>query len=535
MRILTVAQMKETEAMADAAGYSYSQMMQTAGIGVARRIDRLYRKKNSDNLTCVGLIGSGNNGGDGLVALTELNRLGWRTSAFIPVERSGDPLVDAFRKTGSEIFVNDAAHEHVVSIENAGIIMDGLLGTGIKLPLRENMAEFLRAVNSINNRGKVIAIDCPSGVDCVTGEAAKEAIRADRTLCIEAVKQGLLAFPAWKHVGMLDVVPLNIPEQAAQINAACSTVITADQAAKLLPKRPSDCHKGTFGRALVVAGSINYIGAAAFSIEGALRAGAGLVEGAVPESIHAIVASSVPEAVWSILPDHCGSINSGAVSVVLRCSQDADSLLIGPGIGSSKEAFEFLEALLNGKSQGKSFGYLNPGQEDHHNPLPVKTVFDADGLRHLAKIDSWQTLLPEDTVITPHPGEFSALTGIPVPEIQANRIYLAAEYASKWKVTVVLKGAFTVVANSAGESRVMPLATSALAHAGTGDVLAGLITGFMAQGLSGFEAATLAVYFHGKAGALAAKRAGQSYTVLARNVIECLPKIMSKLSKKAGG
>jgi NAD(P)H-hydrate epimerase len=295
----------------------------------------------------------------------------------------------------------------------------------------------------------------------------------------------------------------------------------------LLPERPQNSHKGTYGRAVVAAGSINYTGAAALAGAAAYRAGAGLVTMAVPQAIYPILAAQLAEATWLLLPHELGVLNPAAAEVFHNEVGDFNALLLGPGMGREKATAGFLRSLLRAEQQPKrgSIGFVARASEqgrDVRSSLPSRLVIDADGLNLLSDIEGWHDLLPAETVVTPHPGEMARLTGLETSQINADRIGIARVKASEWGVVVVLKGAFTVIAEPGGRVVLSPFATDALATAGTGDVLAGCIVGLMAQGLRAFDAAVAATYMHGLAGKLAGQEAG-TRSVVAGDVLRALP------------
>ncbi len=537
MKLVTVSQMRAIEKEADANGLSYSQMMQNAGQELAEVIADLFVE--DEQLEVIGLVGPGNNGGDTLVALTALADEGWKARAYL-VKRKKDDLAKNFVEKGGEIFSgNDVFDQLAESLETADVLLDGVLGTGIKLPLKNEVAELLSEVNdvldSLDESPLVVAVDCPSGVDCDSGEAADESIHADLTVTMAAVKQGLLTLPAFEYVGDLKVVDIGLPPDLSALKNLQTEVADEDSVSALLPERALDSHKGTFGTALIAAGSVNYTGAAVLAGEAAYRAGAGLVQLAVPASIHAAVAGQIPEATWILLPSSTGVIASSAADVLFMNLERATAMLIGPGFGTESTTKEFLENLLTGKVAPKKstmrIGFVhdeNESKEDETNVLPPMVV-DADGLRLLAQIKDWHTKLPSPAILTPHPGEMSALTGLTKEEIQEDRQSIANRFAKDWGHIVVLKGAFTVVASPDGRVTVIPVASPALARAGTGDVLAGIIVGLRAQGLDAFEAAVAGAWIHAQAGLYAADDLGTTASVMAGDVLNSVSDVLSDL------
>jgi ADP-dependent NAD(P)H-hydrate dehydratase / NAD(P)H-hydrate epimerase len=305
-------------------------------------------------------------------------------------------------------------------------------------------------------------------------------------------------------------------------------VTTAEQVASWLPPEPPDAHKGTFGSALVVAGSISYTGAAYLAAAAAYRAGAGLVTAAVPAGIHPIVATLVPEATFLALSEDLGVVARPGAKVVRDAWHRYQALLLGPGLTTQRPAAEFVEALLApaddpSDRQTSAIGFGTSRRADPAgapDPVPVpdpsarartrpaRWVVDADGLNLLAAWPAGRDRLPPESVLTPHPGEMARLVGRSTAEVNADRLGSARKAAEEWGHVVVLKGAFSVVAAPDGRLAVNPFASPALATAGSGDVLAGTITGLLAQGMPAFEAAAAGAFIHALAGDLAAAAVG---------------------------
>ena len=533
MLVVSVEQMRAMEREADARGVSYAEMMERAGRGVAALVDAEYGEEESRQATA--LVGSGNNGGDALVALESLARAGWQAQAYLVRPRpENDALLERARSAGVEIAAASDDPEYRILtawLLATDVLLDGVLGTGFQLPLREEIASVLRVARQYADDLHVIAIDCPSGVDCDSGEAAEEAVPAEVTLCMQAVKQGLLRYPAFELAGELRVVDLNLPEVLKAAGEVQLFMADGETAARYLPERPDTAHKGTFGTLLIAAGSTYYTGAALLAARGAYRIGTGLVRLAVPAPLHASLAGQFPEATWLLLPHEMGMIAESAADLVLKNLERVTALLIGPGLGNEATTAGFIEKLLTGapsSSKPASFGFLT-AQVVKPSDGPVKLpplVMDADGLRLMARLKNWPELLPPGSILTPHPGEMSALTGLTVEQIQSDRWETARTYARKWKTTVILKGALTVIADENGQACIIPVATSALAKAGSGDVLAGLVAGLLAQGRPAWEAAVAGAWIHAQAGLAAAQNLGSPAPVMASDVIEAVPGVL---------
>jgi NAD(P)H-hydrate epimerase len=547
MKLVSVEQMQAIEKEANEAGLTYAMMMENAGRNLAREVLKLSYAQDEDEegMQVLGLVGSGNNGGDTLIALANLAEKGWIARAYLVGRKPGeDPLVKRLEQADGEIYRSDKDEDRLqlqAFLESADVLLDGVLGTGFKLPLRGEAARVLAAVRDLLEQMEwpplVVAVDCPSGVDCDSGEASPQAIQADATVTMAAVKQGLLKLPAYELVGELRLVGIGALENLKTWQSVTGQVADDEQMRLLLPQRPADAHKGTFGTVLVAAGSINYTGAAYLAGKAAYRIGAGLVTLAVPAPIHAALAGQLPEATWVLLPHEMGVIAAAAADVLLKNLERVTTLLVGPGLGLEDTTGDFLQALLKAGAAGKSghnrLGFVRSGEAGTGNipsaiPLPPLVV-DADGLKLLARLENWPGRLPAMTVLTPHPGEMAVLTGLNVETIQQDRQGIAARFAKAWGHVVVLKGAFTVIAAPDGDSTTIPVATPGLARAGSGDVLAGVIAGLRAQGVGAYEAAVAGTWIHARAGLAATDMLGNSASVLAGDLLETIPDILAEL------
>jgi hydroxyethylthiazole kinase-like uncharacterized protein yjeF len=542
IKFMSVAEMQAVEKESDASGWTYPQMMEDAGGGLADTVEDIYGDLKGEGV--LGLVGSGNNGGDTLVALAQLAGQGWQASAYIVRPRpKQDPLLDRFQKAGGILheLKNDPDFKSLSDlVSRHALLLDGVLGTGIHLPLKGEVARALAAVQKVladsADAPIVVAVDVPSGVDCDSGEAAPETLSADMTVTMAAVKHGLLKFPAYNKVGDLTVVGIGLPEGGETLDAwkvVTRFVADEDYVRSVMPQRALDAHKGTFGTALVVAGSINFTGAVLLSGEAAYRAGTGLVTACVPAPLHTVLAGQLPEATWVLLPHEMGVVAAEAAEVVLENLGRATAMLVGCGFGQEDTTARFLERLIGAEagSDHHHIGFMpaarsEKGDEKSHLP-PL--VIDADGLKLLARIQNWHKFLPAPAVLTPHPGEMSVLTGLSSDEIQTDRIQIAERFSRQWGHVVVLKGAFTVVAEPEGRTALIPVASPALARAGTGDVLAGLVTGLRAQGMPAFEAAVAGAWIHAQAGIRAAEILGATACVLAGDVLGAVPDVMTDL------
>ncbi|MBN1200302.1 MAG: NAD(P)H-hydrate dehydratase [Anaerolineae bacterium] len=559
-KIVTIEQMRAIEQASDAKGHTYADMMELAGRAVAERVKMLVAGIPDPRIAI--LVGPGNNGGDGLVAgrllAQELEAV--TVGAFLLSPREDDdPVYAAARDAGLFLVEkgDDKAQGYRVLqnlIANADVVIDALFGTSLHLPIRGDAAQVLKAVNKAlvirkNERpllpyitpadpeetdrsaGPVIvAVDCPSGLHCDTGELDSNTIPADETITFAAAKPGLLTFPGATMVGRLHIADIGLPGNLPELNDVPLILVDAAEVGARLPERPANSHKGTFGKAMITAGSLNYIGAAYLAAGGAYRVGAGLVTVAAPQIIVPTLAGMLPEATWILLPHNMGVLNEAAVRVLRDEIDDYSALLLGPGFGQEDVTAEFLRELLLPKEEirhSRAIGFVPLAQDEAGMQSPRANlpplVIDADGLNLLAGMDDWQALVPPNTILTPHPGEFARLAGMDTANVQANRLQLAWEKAVEWGCVVVLKGAFTVIAAPDERAAVLPFATSALASAGTGDVLAGAIVGLLAQGLAPYDAALAGAWLHGLAGVRAETLLNTAASVTAGDVLELLP------------
>jgi NAD(P)H-hydrate epimerase len=549
MRIVSVSEMQALESNADAKGHSYHQMMEKAGSGLAEAVMRRVSVVNSQILI---LVGPGNNGGDGLVTARLLKDAGASVTAYLsrPRDIEEDSVFKEAREHGVAMLVanqDENAKNLRRLTRQADVLIDALLGTGAKPPLRGTIAAILRVVIDELRRNQtakltplqrvpprsperpfIVAVDGPSGLDFDTGETDESALSAHLTVTFALPKWGHLRLPGAEKVGELIAADIGIPDD---VNISEGPEIaTSAMVQEWLPSRPLDAHKGTFGKAMIVAGSANYTGAAILSARAALRGGTGLVTLAVASTLHQAIVSAVPEATYLLLPHSLGVLNEHASPVLERELEDYDAMLIGPGLGNTPETEEFLRTLFDFDVKRRSTGFIQTSDREKSKleKLPA-LVIDADGLNLLSKIPEWHTRLPMNSVLTPHPGEMARLTERPVGEIQADRLRAATKWSQLWQQVIVLKGAFTVIAAPQRPPVILPFANPGLSSAGTGDVLAGSIVALRAQGLPAFEAAVAGAYLHGLSGEIARDEIGTA-GIVAGDVADYLAEAWNRLS-----
>jgi ADP-dependent NAD(P)H-hydrate dehydratase / NAD(P)H-hydrate epimerase len=544
IKVYSVAEMVAAERAADAAGHGYGTMMELAGRRVAEAIHQRYELADSQVLV---LVGPGNNGGDGLVAGRYLAEAGANVTFYLlkPRDETDDNLARV-QALGLEVLLSTDDHRFrglYHRLRSCQILIDALLGTGAARPITGQLASIMEQVRAgidertnfqnnsptlvsiasltgagtseatADNRPAIIAVDCPSGMNCETGELDPLAIPAELTVSFAGPKRGHFLFPGAAACGELVVADIGIDARLPEVAQVPVELATLAEMRRLLPKRPADGHKGTFGTTLIAAGSIRYWGAPALAARGAFRAGTGLVTLAVPQRLRPALAGQFPEATYPPVTD-TDLLGVSTANLLLSSLKAYRSILVGPGLG---EAGSFIHALLDGLRE--------PLEGSAAPPL----VVDADGLNLLAETADWPSRLPAQSILTPHPAEMARLIGRSRSPVQpAERIDLAREKAAEWGQVVVLKGAYTIIAAPDGHSTILPFANPVLAVAGSGDVLAGVIAGLLAQGLAPYTAAVLGGYLHGAAGQIAADYWGDG-GLLAGELADWLPHVRRAL------
>ena len=488
MKIVTPTEMARLERDAAAFGRSTNDLMERAGLTIAREIPRTLGGVAGRRVLT--LVGPGNNGGDGLVAARHLARWGASVLLFLATNRhDDDPNLRLALSEGAKLLAasrDEGLNLLERALRSSHVVIDAVLGTGRSRPLSGTLADVIARVSKNarlprNRRPLYVAVDVPTGVDAATGRADPLTPRADVTLALGFPKVGHFIFPAADHVGVLNPLDIGIPPELSKDISL--DLITRSWVNEQLPQRPKGGHKGTYGHALIVGGCVNYPGAACLASGAALRSGVGLVTVAAPQSIYGVVASKLTEAIQLPLPDNgSGCLHPESLPAIRQALPSYSSLVVGCGMGRSETAMQFLKGLL---------------LSEHTPTQPL--LIDADALNILAETPGWWRRIPAPSILTPHPGEMSRLTGLSTEEIQSRRVETAREYASKWGHVVVLKGAFTVIAQPEGLCRIAPFANPLLSVGGTGDVLAGIIGGLLAQGMAPAEAAACGVYLHGAA------------------------------------
>jgi len=459
-------------------------LMERAGFGVYQKISEWFAPIAGRSVAV--LAGKGNNGGDGMVVARYLHEAGAKVHLWLtcdPAEFQGDPAIQWRIIQGMGIPAIPVPPEPDPALfRDEEVLVDALLGTGVRGAVREPLASLIRAVNESGR--PIVAIDIPSGLDADTGKVEGVAIRAHYTVTMALPKLGFFQNDGPRHIGRWVAVPIGVlPERLRQVEAS-ARLLSETEVYRLIPSLPPDGHKGTRGHLLVVGGSLGMAGAPALAGISALRVGAGLVTVAVPARVQPQTASFYPELMTLPLPDG----DQGVLTVEgVRRLQDRlarfDGLALGPGLGFAEPT-------------GKAVLELLALWSSLERPL----IVDADGLNWLAQFGS-ELPLPRSTVLTPHPGEAARLLGIDTRQVQEDRLGSALWLRDRYRATIVLKGAYTVVADVDTEVPwIVPIAEPSLGTGGSGDVLTGAIGGLMVRGLSPIHAGLAGVYLHAEAG-----------------------------------
>jgi NAD(P)H-hydrate epimerase len=495
MKAVTTAQIRELDQRTIAAGTPGEELMERAGYAVARATIQFLKRQDSRSVLL--FAGKGNNGGDAIVAARHLAGAGCYPMLVLLCRRNelqGDSLLH-FQKLVSAIRVFELPTldelSTIVAETEPAVIVDGLLGTGLKGQVREPYATAIKVVNGLHL--PVVSIDIPSGLGSDTGDVHGFGVRADMTVTMALPKIGLLKPAAADLVGRIEVADIGIPREFVEEIQTDAELLTAQDVTPLLPPRRRSANKGDFGHLLVIAGSEGYTGAPAMVAHAAARAGAGLVTLAVPRNIYPIVAALCPP---EVMPQ---PVEFEQLSPTYFARFDA--VAIGPGLGQQAETQKMVWKVVSSC------------------PLPM--VVDADALNAMGQGVAALKKMQKPLVLTPHPGEMARLTNKTVKEVQADRWGMARSFAQEYGVVIVLKGAGTVVTEKSGGLWINSTGNPGMAKGGMGDALTGIIGAFLAQGMAAFDAARAGVFLHGLAGDLANEKLGPR-AMLTTDLIEHL-------------
>ncbi len=486
MKVLTVRQMQSAEENAVKLGMTFMRLMENAGAACAKYINDYIKFDGGRYRKITILCGSGKNAGDGLVIARKLKQFGFDVSVIFLYDRmKAQETIEMYARTdGLNIkFYKASLHYDEVEfeIETADIIVDAIFGIGFKGKLDEATRAIIEAANE--SKAKLFSIDVPSGL---SGESDDDTfVHADVTIAIAALKPVHLM--NIDRIGKIVTVDINIPESCFPENAANVIIPTDENIKKVLPKKSDDAHKGDFGRAVIIAGSVNYQGAAVLSANACVRSGAGITQLVFPKAAYSAIASKVTEPILLPVASNAdGTFSEMAKWEILEAVKQADAILIGCGIGDNEETNQIVYDVIRNAA------------------CPL--VIDADGINAVSKNIDILREAKAPVVLTPHPGEMSRLIGETVGISVAERIMTALKFSEEYNVVLALKGANTVVASHSLPVFINTTGNNGMATGGSGDTLAGIIVSLLAQSTKVFDATAAGVYIHGLCGDKAAKR-----------------------------
>jgi len=534
MKVVTAEEMRNIDRITiKNYGISGTVLMERAGLAVAEKIRELYERRK-----VIVLSGGGNNGGDGIVAARNLHEWGWNVKTIlISKESKLSPDCRKQYKTAKKAGVAIEFQDYITGKDLHGaLVVDAIFGTGLSKNITGKTAEIIAFINASDS--PVISVDIPSGISSDTGLIMGEAVRADYTITFGVPKRGHFLYPGAEYTGRLFIEDIGFPEELINSEKLSVELLEKRDVSLLIPERQRYSHKGDYGHVLVVGGSRGKTGAAFMCAKACLRAGAGLVTIGVPESLLDVFQSRVTEEMTLPLPDkEDGTLSSKALEKILKfLFEKADVLAIGPGISVTGDTKKLVRELL-----------LNSA---------VPAVIDADAINSLEGNKRVLKKAKAPIILTPHAGEMAKLlndtrykmqdagTNPPLPPakegrggiteiiryIEKDRINIATKFAKETGTYLVLKGVPTVIAEPEGRAFINPTGNSGMASAGTGDVLTGMLSGFLGQGLNPLEASILGVYMHGLAGDIAVKSKGE-HSLIASDITDVIPDAFSFLKK----
>jgi NAD(P)H-hydrate epimerase len=514
MILVTAGEMQEMDRQTiENQGIPGLELMENAGRGATHVLLNQF----GDNVKAeVAIIcGKGNNGGDGFVIARCLAEKGIKVGVYLLAKTDavkGDAAANlkhlsALNVTVKEIPDEDTFSKTKSSLSSCGLIVDAILGTGLTSEVR---GLFKTVINFINDTGiAVFAVDIPSGLNSDTGQPCGSCIRAQATATFALAKIGHFTYPGAEYTGKLEIIDIGIPQSVVQDVGPKQYLLTPKQIHSYLQPRSPDTHKGRTGHLLVVAGSTGKTGAASMTAVSAMRAGAGLVTLGIAASLNPILETQVLEVMTAPLPEfRNGVLADNAIDDIQKLAVGKTCLAIGPGIGQASKIRSLVEKVIN--------------------KIEIPIVVDADGLNNLAGRCQLLKKLKAEAVLTPHPGEMARLIEAAPAEVQQDRLKCARDFATHFGVHVVLKGAATVIAHPDGSAFINPTGNPGMASGGMGDVLTGVLAGFITQGFSPRAAAQTAVYLHGAAADTLANRIGP-IGYLAGEVMNAIPGEIRKL------
>ncbi|MEA3454495.1 MAG: NAD(P)H-hydrate dehydratase [Candidatus Caldatribacteriota bacterium] len=488
MKVVTSKQMREIDRKAiEENNLSGLILMENAGLRIFQNLKKIYPDLRLKKIII--FAGSGNNGGDGFVVARHLYNYGLKVKVFLlttfnKIKGEAEENLNIINKMGVELIEIETTKLDEIQrgIQNSDLIIDAILGTGLQGKVTGLKAKIIDLINIANK--EVVAIDVPSGLDADTGKIEGPCIKATHTITLALPKIGLLIFPGASYAGKVTVENIGIPSYLLKNNKIKTNIVTKEIVKSLLPFRATYSHKGSFGKVLILAGSIGMTGAAYLASEAAMRSGAGIVVLGIPRSLNPIMEAKLTEVMTlPLVETKKQSLGEEAEETILKLMKNYSILGIGPGISRQAETQRLVRKVI----------------EKSNIPL----VVDADAIYALSEDPTILKKTKTPLVITPHPGEIAKLINKDVDYILNNQLDITREIAQKYGIVVVLKGARTIIANKEGEVYINVGDNSGMATGGSGDVLTGIICSLIAQGADNFSAAITGVYIHSLAGDLA--------------------------------
>lgn len=506
MKIFTVEQAAEIDRKTEKDyGVSGRVLMENAGKASAERVKALAGELNIRDITII--CGKGNNGGDGFVCARYLKKAGFSVKTFLigrkrDVKGDARKALDASAKTIPLSEISSSNAQKLKSeISSAGLLVDAVLGTGAKGPLKSPVSDVIELISA---SGKpAVSIDVPSGLDGNSGSAASLCVKAVETVTMGFYKLGLLLNRGPEFAGRVSVADIGFPDEIINQTNPEAVLLCRENTGGLLPGRPENAHKGSMGRVFILGGSIGYTGAAILSAKAAMRSGCGLVYLGAPRTLNPILETALAEAITRPLPEtESVTVGLEAEGAIAEIMETADSLALGPGLGQHPETSALVKKIILTSKK----------------PM----VIDADAINSLKGDASILGNKQSPAVLTPHPGELAGLLGKTVNEILFDPVRLLKALAAKHDIIAVMKQARTIIAAPDGGVFINPTGNPGMATGGSGDVLTGMLASFIARGMEPLEAAKLGVFLHGTAGDIAAcKLTRESMT--AGDIIDSLP------------
>ncbi|MCX8034585.1 MAG: NAD(P)H-hydrate dehydratase [Thermodesulfovibrio sp.] len=503
MKVLTSEEMAKIDSLTiEKYGIPSLVLMEKAALSVSKHLIDLGVNK------LIILAGPGNNGGDGIAVGRILKNIDTKIYQLFSDDKLSNDCklqIGIAEKFKIPIFKRYPTEKE---LSEADVILDAIFGTGLKRKIEGKLEKLVNLLNSLKKT--VIAVDIPSGISSDTGEILGCAIKANSTVTFGLPKRGHFLFPGRDYTGKLCIEDIGFPEELTESEELKVSLISRKFVCSLIPSRPLYSHKGTYGHVLVIAGSVGKTGAAFMCAKSALRAGSGLVTMAMPSVLNVVFHSKVLEEMILPLPSNKKTLSKRAIDEIAEfINEKADVVAFGPGVGINEDTEEILKFLIT------------------NCPRPL--VIDADGITLLVKNIKLLKKNKAETIITPHPGELSRMINLSVKEIERNRIEIAQKVANEMNTTIVLKGVPTIISDPLGNTFINTTGNPGMATGGSGDVLTGIISSFIGQGLNAFHASVLGVYIHGLSGDIASKYKGY-HGLIAGDLIEHIPQAIKEIT-----